>query len=353
MFWIGRPAPGVEARALRSLSACNRLEVQGFPIRALLGIDIGGTKVALAVADPQGRLLATRRRPTEPSGDPERDLARLADDARRLLAEAGVAAGELAAAGVSAPGPVDPDQGAVVRPPNLPGWDVVPVRARLCEALGAPVRVENDANAAALAEWRGGAGRGYDDFAYLTMSTGVGGGLVLGGRLHLGWRGNAGEVGHLPVEWDGEPCACGMRGCLEAYVGGAAWARRLRRIAPEGGRVAALAGGRERVTPKELVAAAREGDAFALAEMERWNDYLARGITALVFVLAPRAIVLGTIASAAGEALCFAPLRERVRRHVWPILGRELELLPAGLGDALADHAGIAVALEAAGRLRG
>lgn len=318
-----------------------------FPIAALLGIDIGGSKVALAVADAQGRLRARRRRATEPSGDAERDLERIAGDARSLLAEAGVGRGELAAVGVSAPGPVDPAHGVVVRPPNLPGWGVVPVRERLAALLGAPVRVENDANAAALAEWRWGAGRGCDDFVYLTMSTGVGAGLMLGGRLYAGWQGNAGEAGHLPVEWEGELCACGMRGCLEAYVGGAAWARRLRRIAPEGGRVAELAGGRERATPKELVAAAREGDPFAMAEMARWNEYLARGIVALVFVLAPRAVLLGTIASAAGEALCFAPLRERVRAHVWPLLGRDLEILPAGLGDALPDHAGIAVALQA------
>jgi len=318
-----------------------------FPIPSLLGIDIGGSKVALAVGDAHGRVLARRRRATEPSGDAVRDLERIAADARQLLAEAGVAPGALAAIGVSAPGPVDPAQGAVVRPPNLPGWDVVPVRDHLRAALAAPVRVENDANAAALAEWRWGAGRGCDDFVYLTMSTGVGGGLVLGGRLHAGWRGNAGEVGHLPVEWDGEPCACGLRGCLEAYVGGAAWAQRLRRLAPEGSRVAALAGGRERVTPKDLVAAAREGDAFALAEMARWNEYLARGIVALVFVLAPRAIVLGTIAAAAGEALCFAPLRERVKACVWPLLGRDLAILPAGLGDALPDLAGLAVALQA------
>ena len=320
---------------------------RSFGIATLLGIDIGGTKVALALGDAQGHVTARMRRPTEPSGDPAADVARIAADARRLLAEVGLGAADLAAVGVSAPGPVDPVRGEILHPPNLPGWGTVPLRDLLAGALGAPVRVENDANAAALAEWRYGAGRGFEDLVYLTMSTGVGGGLVLGGRLHAGLRGNAGEIGHLPVEWDGEPCACGMRGCLEAYVGGAAWARRLRRIAPEKGRVAELAGGRERATPRHLVAAAREGDAFARDEMERWNDYLARGIVALVFVLAPQAVILGTIATAAGEELCFAPLRERVSRRVWPLLGRGLAILPSGLGEALPDHAGLAVALQA------
>jgi glucokinase len=322
---------------------------RGFEIGLLLGIDIGGSKVALALADAQGRVRSRLRRPTEPSGDARADLARISADARRLVAEAGLASSDLAAVGVSAPGPVDPLRGELVDPPNLPGWGRVPLRDWLREELGAPVEVANDANAAALAEWRYGAGRGFEDLLYLTMSTGVGGGLVLGGRLHAGALGNAGEIGHLPIEWDGEACACGLRGCLEAYVGGAAWTRRLRRIAPERGRVAELAGGRERATPRELVAAAREGDAFALGEMRRWNHYLARGIVAAIFVLAPQAVVLGTIASAAGEELCFAPLRELVSARVWPILGRGLAILPSGLGESLPDRAGIAVALQALG----
>jgi glucokinase len=311
-----------------------------------LGIDLGGTKLALAVADARARVVARRRRATQPCGDPEADLARVASDARALLAEAGLGSGDLAAVGVSLPGPVDRARGAVVHPPNLPGWGDVPVRETLAAALRAPVRIENDANAGALAEWRFGAGRGCDDLVYLTMSTGVGGGLVLGGRLHAGRSGNAGEVGHAPVEWEGERCACGMRGCLEAYVGGAAWTRRLRRIAAEGGRVAALAGGRERVTPEHVVAAAREGDDFARGEMDRFNHYLARGIAILAFVVAPQRVVLGTIPTAAGEALCLAPVRERVRERVWPLLARELEIVPSGLGSELPYLAGIAVALE-------
>jgi glucokinase len=171
----------------------------------VLGIDLGGTKLALALGDAQGRVTARLRRPTEPSGDATADIARIVADARRLLAEAGMGPADLVAVGVSAPGPVDPVRGEIVQPPNLPGWGRVPLREQLGSALGAPVRIENDANAAALAEWRLGAGQGYEDLVYLTMSTGVGGGLVLGGRLHPGRLGNAGEIGHLPVEWDGEP----------------------------------------------------------------------------------------------------------------------------------------------------
>jgi glucokinase len=181
---------------------------------------------------------------------------------------------------------------------------------------------------------------------YLTMSTGVGAGLVLGSRLHRGLGWNAGEVGHAPVEWDGEPCACGQRGCLEAYVGGAALSRRLRERAPEGGALLALAGSRDAVGPAQLFEAARGGDPFATAEVERWRGYLARALVGLAMTLAPEAFVLGTIAVAAGEELCFAPLRRELESRLWPGLARSVQVLPAALGDALPDHAGLCVAFE-------
>lgn len=313
---------------------------------ALLGIDLGGTKIELALGDAGGRPLRRRRRPTEPSGDPAADVARMAADARALLAEAGLRPEDVHAVGVSVPGPFDPESGTVLRPPNLPGWDEVPLREWLGDALGRPVHLENDANAAALAEWRFGAGRGSRHLVYLTMSTGVGGGLVLDGRLYRGVRSGAGELGHVQLEWDGEPCGCGLRGCAEAYLGGASLARRLRAATPPGSRVAALAGGREAATARHLVAAAREGDAFALAELERFNHYLGRLVAAAVFALVPEVVVLGTIPTAAGEALCFEPVRRQVAAHTWPQLARGLRIVPAALGPDLAAHAALAAALE-------
>jgi glucokinase len=325
---------------------------KGIFIPLWLGIDIGGSKLALSLGDERGGLRAARRRPSRWTADPERDLAELADEARALCAEAGVALPTLAGVGVSVPGPLDPEQGVLRSPPNLPGWNDVPVRRWLGAALGLPVYLENDANAAALAEWRFGAGRGFRHGVYLTMSTGVGAGLVLDGRLYAGRQALAGEAGHAPVEWDGEPCACGARGCLEAYVGGAAWTRRLARVTPAASRVAQLAGSAAAARPEHVVAAAREGDAFALAELRRYNDYLARGLTMLVFVLAPEVVILGTIPSAAGEALCLAPVREQVLARVWPMLGRDLQIVPSGLGSKLPDYAGLCVAIEAEERAR-
>jgi glucokinase len=311
----------------------------------LLGIDLGGTKTAFALADDGGSLLRRETRPTALSGDARSDVTRIAEIARELIAGEG-----LSGIGISAPGPIDMDAGVLMQPPNLTGWGAVPIRDWLAEDLGCPVRLENDANAAALAEWRYGAGRGLTDLVYLTMSTGIGAGLIFNGQLVRGQDGTAGELGHAPVEWNGAPCACGLRGCLEAYIGGAAWSKRLRADAPEASAVLALAqGDRSRITPRELVAAAGQGDAYALTEMERFNDYLARAIVHIAFAFAPQAVLLGTIVAAAGETLCLGPVRERVARHVWPHQAPYMQILPAELGDDLPYLAGICAAREGQG----
>jgi len=316
-----------------------------------LGIDIGGSKLAFALGDPRdGALRATRRLPWTPSGDPRRDFETLLTEVRRLLAEADEK-GAPSAVGVSAPGPLDSASGVVQGPPNLPGWRDVPLVDWLRRELGCPVALENDANAAALAEWQARAPR-VASLVYLTLSTGVGAGLVLDGRVYRGARDLAGEIGHAPIVWDGEPCGCGQRGCLEAYVGGAAWTRRLRAQTPPTSRVAALAGSVAAVRPEHVVSAAREGDAFALAELERWNELLSRALVGIAYAFAPDVIALGTIASAAGEALSLAPLRERFASRVWPRLAQSVRIEASALGEALPFRAGLVVAARAAQEAR-
>ncbi len=314
---------------------------------AFLGIDIGGTKLALCIGDQTGTPIAHSRRPIALSGSWTTDLERLIEDARSLWGQTTEASrGPLRAVGVSVPGPTDRERGVVLNPPNLPGWKEVPIGRVLSEAFGVEVKLENDANAAALAEWHFGAGRGARDLAYLTMSTGIGAGLILNGRLYRGAFGAAGEVGHAPIEHPGIPCACGLSGCLEAYCGGNAWQTRLRERTPESSGVLARAGQRSAIRPEHLVEAARAGDAFALEEFSRWLDYLSRGLAQLVMTLEPEKIVLGTIAVAAGEELCFAPLRDRLASALWPHQAARVAILPAALGDELPLHAGLAVALD-------
>lgn len=363
---------------------------------ALLGIDVGGTKVALCFATAAGELLGCERLPTPASGDVDADVAQLAERVRALAGRCNIDLGRLRAAGLSFPGPhsgTGPESTSVAQrtatpaggtvpaaaasqqgtepagagashqdaeptatgpdsPPNLPaGWHATRVRALLAEALGLPFALENDANAAALAEWRFGAeaaaGRRVSGLVYLTMSTGVGAGLVLNGRLLRGRGNTAGELGHLPVVWEGDACACGMRGCLEAYIGGAAWSRRLAKHAPENSGVVRLAGARRDARPEHVLRAAREGDAFALAELERFNHYLAIAVLHLVYLLAPEVVVLGTIPSAAGAALCIDPLREKVHARLWPIQRAGLSIRPISLGERLPEYAGLCAALEA------
>jgi glucokinase len=314
---------------------------------ALLGIEIGGTKLVLALGDEAGQPQSHLRRPMAPSGSWARDLESIITDARGLLARASSQAPvSLVAIGVSAPGPSDPTTGIVSYPPNLPGWQEVPIARVLGDAFGVPVRLENDANAAALAEWRFGAGRGARDLAYLTMSTGVGGGLILDGRLYRGAFGGAGEFGHIPIVAPGGlDCACGRRGCLEAYCGGNAWSQRLRAQTPASSAVLALSESRDRITPEHLVAAAHAGDAFALEELARWVECLGRGLVQLALTLEPERIVLGTIAVAAGEALCFEPLRRQLDASLWPHQKGRIEVVAAHLGDRMPEFAGLAVAV--------
>jgi glucokinase len=272
-------------------------------------------------------------------------VARITADLRDLIAEAG-GQGAPRRIGVSAPGPLDSAAGLILDPPNLPGWQDVPICQWLADEFGCEVVLENDANAAALAEWQAGreAGSEAQHLVYLTMSTGVGAGLVLGGRVHRGRADLAGEVGHAPVVHEGEACPCGLRGCLETYIGGAAWSRRLQQSAKQSGRLLALAGSRAAVTPEHVVLAAREGDAEALGELEFFNEMLARAIVPLVFTLSPDVIVLGTIATAAGEALCIGPVTRKVRERIWPQLATGLEIRAASLGDELPYRAGLCVA---------
>jgi glucokinase len=302
----------------------------------VLGIDLGGTKVAVSAWTPDGRRLSTEKFATLPGG-PAPNVARIAALARELLA------GRPAlAVGVSCGGPLDPERGVILSIPNLAGWEEAPLAELLRRELRAPVGIENDANACALAEHRFGAGRGSRDLVFLTVSTGIGGGLVLDGRIYRGHRFLAGEVGHMVIVPGGPPCGCGKRGCLEALASGTAIRRRLlerREALAEPGRPAPDLPSDAR----ELVERARQGDRFSIEFLREAAGYLAQGISNLVFVLDPETVVLGTIAVAAGDLL-LGPLREEVSARLWPAFERGLRIVPAGLGPDLGDHAAFAVA---------
>jgi glucokinase len=257
-----------------------------------IGIDVGGTKCLGVVVedgiDDAEEIVAETRQPTP------YDAAELIDVLAGIVAEL-TAAGDVASIGVGAPGLIT-RQGVLRSSPNVPDVIELDVGGRLGERLGRQVVVANDATCAALAEWRTGAGRGHDDLVMITLGTGIGGGIVSGGRLVLGHNGFAGELGHMVVDPNGPPCPCGRRGCWERYASGSGLAQ-LARTAAVGGRlrrVVQVAGGDVSLVRGEHVqAAAEEGDEGALAVVDEFARWVALGLVNLTNALDPAVFVLG------------------------------------------------------------
>ncbi len=298
-----------------------------------IGIDLGGTSMRAAVGRSDGTLLATHKAPTPGAEGLDSVVEGIVATARRACDQAGFHLEAAARWGVAAPGPVDRHDGSIYDPPNLPGWRTVPLRALLEERTGKPVAVGNDANLAAVAEWRHGAGMGSNDMVYLTVSTGVGGGVIAGGRLLVGRRGAAGELGHMTVEVDGPPCGCGNRGDLEALTSGTAIARMARDELARDARVdTTLRVYGDRVTAIDVVAAARSGDALATAIMVRAATALGAGVVNIVNIFNPEVVVIGGGVAQAG-ALLFDPVRAAVATHAMRLPAMDVRVEPAHFGD--------------------
>ncbi|MBU1692454.1 MAG: ROK family protein [Verrucomicrobia bacterium] len=319
----------------------------------LLGIDLGGTKIAVCLGDETGTILSARRMPTLSPEGPPACLRRTADLARALLNEAGLSARDLAAVGIAAPGPVSLREGLMLRPPNMAGWINVPLVKWAEEAFGCPAYMNNDANACALAEYLYGSCRGTPNLVYLTMSTGLGAGIILGGRLIQGATDLAGEVGHHVLDLNGPPCPCGQRGCLEIYCGGMNVANRLReRIVAENIRTAILdeAGGDPAAIDfRGFLAAVKKNDPFALEAWDEYLERLAQGVGNVIMFLNPQVILMGTIAIHAGDLL-LGPLRERVKRYAWAPSVEACRILPSALEGRIGELSALAVAAAGLGR---
>jgi glucokinase len=291
---------------------------------AVLAFDIGGTKLAAGVVDVVGTVHAFDVEPTEADRGPDAAVARLFDLGRRVVDASGVPWDEILAVGICCGGPLDRERGVLLGPLHLPGWEGLPLTALAGDAFQRPATLENDATAAALGEQRYGAGAGARDVVYLTLSTGVGGGVVLGGRLFRGSTGNGGELGHVTVDWRGRPCrGCGRNGCLEAYVSGTSIAERAREA------------GLDAATAADVAAAARNRDPTAVRVWDETVEALACGIVSLVNVFEPELVVLGGGVMRSGQLL-LAPLRERVQRSaVGPAAAARV------VQAALGDHVGV------------
>jgi glucokinase len=318
------------------------------------GVDIGGTNQSVAVASSDGQVLALRRRRLRPGGAAQDVIANVLALLDESLVEARSQIGaqndvRLCGIGVGFGGPVDVQRGTVIRSHHVPGWDSYPLRDDLAQRVGAPVVVDNDANAAALGEARFGAGQGHASVLYVNVGTGIGGGVVLNGRLYHGANGMAGEIGHVTVTPDGPPCDCGKRGCLEAVASGRSLGRRAREAAqrePESARLLVEAAGDDaaKIEGPHVFTAAAAGDLLATRLIEETAGYLGLALGNVANVLDPSIVVIGGGLSETGEAL-FTPLRAAVRRHLLPELPAP-PVVPAALGYEAGVIGAVSLALD-------
>ena len=313
----------------------------------ILALDLGGTRFRLALVDQTGRFLKRFSALTHAIEGRERVLQRMKEAMKEIVS--GVGWETVRGMGIAAPGPLDPVSGVLLTPPNLPGWENTPLKSLFEEELHLPVFVGNDANLAALGEYRYGAAKGVDDFIYITVSTGIGGGIISGGRLLLGTKGLAGEIGHMSIDVHGPQCNCGNTGCWETMASGSAIARTaVERI--KGGQKSAITnlvdGELEKVTAETVEQAARAGDTLAQEVMAEGGTFIGVGLVNLVHIFNPRLIVIGGGVSNAGD-LIFEPARRTVAQRAMPPF-REVEIIPAALGDDAGLLGAIALVLDSA-----
>jgi glucokinase len=300
------------------------------------GIDLGATKIQAVVVGPDHAVVGQARHPTPTEGGPPDVAAKIADAVREAAESAGVAVEELGGVGVGSPGAVDQEAGTVASARNLPNWEEpFPLAATLTEALGAPVRIDNDVQVAVLGELELGAGKPYSSFLGVWWGTGVGGGIVLDRTLWLG-RGAAGEIGHMVVKRGGARCPCGRRGCLEAYAGRGAMEAKARELHDRGHKTVLFdlmkKRGRNRLTSGVWAAALDKDDHMAEQLVHRAVAALGAGIASAVNLLDVEAVVIGGgLGTRLGE-----PYVEKIAAAMQPHLfvdSRPPDMLPAALGD--------------------
>ena len=281
-------------------------------LRVVVGVDIGGTKVAAGLVNTEGEILAKNRTPMLTTGAPSNGLAAVSAAIQGLFPDAS-SQNQIAAIGICAPGPLDPKTGVIINPPNLPIWHNYPLAEEMCRVYNVPIRVDNDANAAALAEAKWGAGRGYRNFFYATVGTGIGTGIILDGRIFHGKTGAAGEGGHMGIDRNGPLCNCGKRGCIETLAAGPAIARRARRKLEKNPNSVLweMAGGDIETVSGEMVGRAHAAnDPVAKEVMRETLDLLAYWLGSIIDLLEPEAIVIG-----GGVSSLLAPFLDEIRER--------------------------------------
>ena len=313
----------------------------------LLGIDIGGTKCAVIYGVDTDGELEIRDKVRFETADKESTVARIVLEAREMCLRHGLNAENTNGVGISCGGPLDSRTGVVMSPPNLPGWDNVPIVQMVQEATGIRTALQNDANACALAEWKYGAGRGTRNMIFLTFGTGMGAGLVLDGKLYAGTNDNAGEVGHMRLS-DFGPVGYGKAGSFEGFCSGGGIAQLAASAVKErlmmGGKVSWCPDGDlQAITAKTVAEAAAAGDSLALGVYRTSAEYLGRTLSVLIDIINPEVIAIGSIFARA-EDLIRPFMQAAIDREALPAAAAVCKVKPAELGERIGDVASLSIA---------
>jgi glucokinase len=311
-----------------------------------IGIDIGGTKSAACLIDNEGKIYERDEHLTTKGGDSWKPTVESLKSS-----VTGYLAGQRAEAiGISCGGPLDRNAGIILSPPNLPGWDEVPIASIFREAFELPVYVENDANAGALAEWKFGAGKGCRNLIFLTFGTGLGAGLILDGRLYTGTNDLAGEVGHVRLADDG-PSGYHKRGSFEGFCSGPGLAQlmvmELDKLVDEDDRsdVVEKYKSFEEITGRDIVEWSLAGDQLAISSVEKSGTYLGKGLAIMIDILNPEVVVVGSMGVRLGDLL-LDPARKVVASEALPAAAAMCKIVPAELGERIGDYSSFCVALS-------
>uniref|UniRef100_UPI0032176DE4 ROK family protein n=1 Tax=uncultured Draconibacterium sp. TaxID=1573823 RepID=UPI0032176DE4 len=317
-----------------------------------LGIDIGGTKCAVIAGTESMEILERIQFDTNTNKGQDYAISKLLEKATEVVSQ--LKEYRLVSIGISCGGPLDSKTGIIQSPPNLPGWDNIPICGLFKYKFNVPVFLQNDANACALAEWKFGAGKGTENMIFLTFGTGLGAGLILDGKLYAGTNDLAGEIGHIRLDEDG-PEAYGKKGSFEGFCSGAGIARMAQTMVIEKlekGESVSFCDSIETVgsiTSKDVAMAAAEGDETAVAAFEKSAKYLGIGLSILIDVLNPQRIVIGSVYARNPhlfDAVCNSVIEKEALEPAWKVC----KIVPAELGDKVGDFASLSVAIDGINR---
>jgi len=302
----------------------------------VLGVDLGGTKILAAVITKQGEVIARAKKKTKAQKSSEEILERITTVCRDAVEEAGITFEQIEGIGIGSPGPLDPDRGYVLETPNL-NLTNAPVCPFLKEQLGVPAFMDNDVNVGTFGEFKFGAGKNHKDVIGIFLGTGVGGGIVVDGKLLHGKSKNAGEIGHMKIHAGGDQCGCGQKGCLEAYASKTAMEKR-RKEAIEKGKKSILPkilpkGDWTKLTSKIYVQAVEENDKLVINELKRAAKNTGIAVGSLLNLFSPEKVIIGGGLTEALENLFLPIIRDTAKENCFSIMFENCEIVPAALGD--------------------